>query len=92
MPRKRKKRVKVVKQAVAEREEDSLEDTEMRDEVPYQADDECLIDSDADAQGGSRWQLPVTSKLLGKKRAKNFVKTASSRSKSSFRNGSKEGS
>eukprot|EP00794_Sanderia_malayensis_P009947 gene9947-10967_t len=49
MPRKRKKRVKVVKQAVAEREEDSLEDAEMRDEVPYQADNECLIDSDADA-------------------------------------------
>eukprot|EP00794_Sanderia_malayensis_P008508 gene8508-9421_t len=62
MPRKRKNKVKFVKQAVAEREEDSLEDTEMHDEVPYQADDQCLIDSDADAQGGSRWQLPVTFK------------------------------
>ncbi len=61
MPRKRKKRVKVVKQAVVERKEDSLDDTEMHDEVPYKGDDECLIDSYAEAQEGSRWHLPVTS-------------------------------
>ncbi len=61
MPRKRKKRVNIVKQAVAERKEDSLEDAEMHDDVSYQADDECLIDCDAEAQGGSRWHLPVTS-------------------------------
>eukprot|EP00794_Sanderia_malayensis_P005892 gene5892-biopygen4894 len=75
VPRKRKKRVKVVKQAVAEREEDSLEDAEMRDEVPYQADNECFIDSDADAQGSSRWQLPVTSSVKSSWEVSDFAST-----------------